>query len=185
MVRTHRSTTSKHSQKVTDAVEDLPACHCWAHIQIYYAENTQKVTDANLTCLLATVGHRDGPASLDSVEEPLLHWVVVQGAVDVNWAHTGEGDALVCQQFLSIKLALQATSDVRYSNLLAWLCQNEVDVVKQMDTGEAFDSVKQKLCSFKLALQLHKVCSYGLLPQHLLGLQQRYNGWTLVMVTPP
>lgn len=69
------------------------------------------------------------------MEEPLLHWIVVQGAVDVNWAHTGEGDALVCQQLLSIKLALQTTSDVRYSNLLAWLCQVEVHVMKQMLAG--------------------------------------------------
>ena len=29
--------------------------------------------------LLARVGHADGAASLDAVEEELLHWVVVQG----------------------------------------------------------------------------------------------------------
>lgn len=56
--------------------------------------------------LLATVGHRDGAASLDAVEKPLLHWVVVQRAVDVDRPHTGEGDTLVCQQLLSVQLAL-------------------------------------------------------------------------------
>ena len=30
--------------------------------------------------LLATIGHRDWPACLDSVEEPFLDWIVVQGA---------------------------------------------------------------------------------------------------------
>ena len=57
--------------------------------------------------LLAAVGHRDGAASLDAVEEPLLHGVVVEGPVDVDRAYTGEVDALVCQQLLSIQLALQ------------------------------------------------------------------------------
>ena len=60
-----------------------------------------------ITHLLATVGHRDGATSLDAVEEPLLHWVVVQGPIDVDRAHTGEVNALVCQQLLSIQLALQ------------------------------------------------------------------------------
>lgn len=66
---------------------------------------------ATSTCLLATVWHRDGSASLDPVEEPLLHRVVVQGTVDVDGAHAGEGDPLVCQELLCIKLALQETDE--------------------------------------------------------------------------
>ncbi len=31
--------------------------------------------------LQAAAGHRDGPALLDAVEEPLLHWVVVERPV--------------------------------------------------------------------------------------------------------
>lgn len=59
------------------------------------------------TCLLAAVWHWDWSSSLDPVEEPLLHWVVVQRSIDVHWADAGEGDTPICQQLLSVKLALQ------------------------------------------------------------------------------
>lgn len=61
-----------------------------------------------MTYLLSTVGNRDGTASLDAMKEPLLNRVVVEGPVNVNRAHAGEVDALVCQQLLSVQLALQS-----------------------------------------------------------------------------
>lgn len=64
--------------------------------------------------LLSTAGDRDGTASLDAMKEPLLNRVVVQGPINVNRAHAGEVDALVCQQLLSVQLALQSAGS-RYN----------------------------------------------------------------------
>ena len=59
-----------------------------------------------VTHLLAAVGNRDRTAGLDAMEEPFLNWVVVKGPVDVDRAHASEGNALVCQQLLSVQFAL-------------------------------------------------------------------------------
>ena len=61
-----------------------------------------------MTHLLSTVGNRDRAAGLDAMKEPFLDRVVVKGPVNVHRAHAGEVDALVCQQLLSVQLALQS-----------------------------------------------------------------------------
>ena len=42
------------------------------------------------------------------MKEPFLDWIVVKRPIDVDGAHTSEGNALVCQQLLSVQFALQS-----------------------------------------------------------------------------
>lgn len=64
-------------------------------------------SEYRVTRLLATVGNRNRAAGLAAMEKPNLNWIVVRGPIDVDRAHASEGDALVCQQLLSVQLALQ------------------------------------------------------------------------------
>lgn len=46
------------------------------------------------------------------MKEPFLNRIVVEGPIDVNRAHAGEVDALVCQKLLSVQLALQRAASL-------------------------------------------------------------------------
>ena len=58
----------------------------------------------------------NGPPSLNAVEEPLLHRVVVQRAIDVHRADAGPVDATLLQQLLRVQLALQGRSERRLAS---------------------------------------------------------------------
>lgn len=64
-------------------------------------------TDCRHAHLNATAGYHDGPACLDPVEEVLLHWVVIEGSVDVDWSDGGVVHTRTAQQVLGVKLSLQ------------------------------------------------------------------------------
>lgn len=64
---------------------------------------------AACTCLLAGIGDRDGTAFSKALEEPLLHRVVIQRAVDIDRSEAGPVQSPVCQERLRIELALCTT----------------------------------------------------------------------------
>lgn len=64
---------------------------------------------ATYTCLLARIGDGDRTAFSKALEEPLLHWVVIQRAVDINRPEAGPVQSPVRQERLGIELTLHTT----------------------------------------------------------------------------
>jgi len=58
-----------------------------------------------LSDLQARVGHGDGTAFLEALEEPLLHRVIVERPIDVHWSDGGPRGSPALQECLRVQLS--------------------------------------------------------------------------------
>lgn len=47
---------------------------------------------------------------MDALEKPLLHWIVVERPVDVNWSYRGPVYTTLLEHLLRVQFALKATT---------------------------------------------------------------------------
>ena len=71
------------------------------------AKGNEKWQDEGLQAYLhSRAWNRNGAPGSNPLEEPFLHWIIVEGAVDVDGADGGPVDTLLLQQALCVQLAL-------------------------------------------------------------------------------
>lgn len=91
------------------------------HLKVLYKGQEQtKKTNLDMTELSdlhARVGHRNGAALLEALEEPLLHRVVVERPIDVHWSNGSPWSALALQKCLGVQLSFVSALGIHSVNL--------------------------------------------------------------------
>lgn len=72
---------------------------------------------AELRNLHARAGYRDGAALLETLEEPLLHRVVVKRSINVHWPDGSPGNSFALQKCLGVQLSFVSALGIHGVNL--------------------------------------------------------------------
>jgi hypothetical protein len=81
---------------------------------------SQVLDMTELSDLHARVGHGDGAAFLEALEEPLLHRVVVERPINVYWPDGGPRRSLALQQSLRVQLSFVSALGIHCIHLKVW-----------------------------------------------------------------